>query len=90
MENKKEIVLKSYVLYIVVAIAMLIVIGRVIAIQYGNVVPVPKVADGDSLSSAEIPTRIDSILPIRGRILSDDGSDLVTSIPFTTSTLIYR
>jgi cell division protein FtsI (penicillin-binding protein 3) len=82
LENKKEIVVKSYVLYIVVAIAMLIVIGRVIAIQYGNVVPVPKVADGDSLSSAEIPTRIDSILPIRGRILSDDGSDLVTSIPF--------
>lgn len=79
MEDNKQIMLKSYVMYILVAIAMLIVIGRVIAIQYGDVAPRPIVSDSDTLG--EMPTRVDSIQPMRGRILSDDGSDLVTSIP---------
>ena len=73
--------LKAYVLYILVAIAMVVVIGRVVAIQYGNVAPKPIVSDSDTNNLDEMPTRIDSIMPMRGRILSDDGSDLVTSIP---------
>lgn len=81
MEDKKQIMLKSYVMYILVAVAMLVVIGRVIAIQYGNVAPAPAISVADTTNVDEIPTRIDSIQPMRGRILSDDGSDLVTSIP---------
>jgi len=73
--------LKSYFLYIFVAVAMLVVIGRIIAIQYGDVAPAPAIAMGDTTNVNDIPTRVDSILPMRGRILSDDGSDLVTSIP---------
>lgn len=79
MEDNKQIMLKSYVMYILVAIAMLVVIGRVVAIQYGDVAPRPNVSVNDTIG--EMPTRIDSIQPMRGRILSDDGSDLVTSIP---------
>lgn len=81
MEDKKQIMLKSYVLYILVAIAMLVVIVRIVAIQYGNVVPAPTVTVADTTNFDEIPTRIDTIQPMRGRILSEDGSDLVTSIP---------
>lgn len=81
MEDKKQIMLKSYVMYILVAIAMLVVIVRIIAIQYGNVAPAPAISAADTTNLDEIPTRIDSIQPMRGRILSDDGSDLVTSIP---------
>lgn len=80
MEDKKQIMLKAYVMYVVVAVAMVVVIGRVIAIQYGDVAPQPIVAS-DTTNLDEMPTRIDSIRPLRGRILSDDGSDLVTSIP---------
>jgi cell division protein FtsI (penicillin-binding protein 3) len=79
VEDNKQIMLKSYVMYILVAVAMVVVIGRVIAIQYGDVAPRPNVSVNDTLG--EMPTRIDSIQPMRGRILSDDGSDLVTSIP---------
>lgn len=68
-------------MYILVAIAMVIVVGRVIAIQYGDVAPKPVVVTSDSTSVSEMPTKIDSIQPMRGRILSADGSDLVTSIP---------
>lgn len=82
MEDKKQIMLKSYVMYILVAIAMLAVVGRVIAIQYGDVAPAPIVSLADTTNVDEIPMRIDSIQPMRGRILSDDGSDLVTSVPF--------
>lgn len=74
--------LKAYVMYILVAIVMIIVVGRIITIQYGNVVPVSLAAQADTTNLDEIPTKIDSIVPMRGRILSDDGSDLVTSIPF--------
>ncbi|MFT5821937.1 MAG: cell division protein FtsI (penicillin-binding protein 3) [Crocinitomix sp.] len=79
MEDNKQIMLKSYVMYILVAVAMVVVVGRVIAIQYGDVAPRPNVSVNDTLG--EMPTRIDSIQPMRGRILSDDGSDLVTSVP---------
>jgi cell division protein FtsI (penicillin-binding protein 3) len=81
VENKKQIVLKAYVIYIAIAILMVMVVGRVVAIQYGDVVPEPVVFNNDSLSSEEMPTRVDSILPLRGRILAVDGSDLVTSVP---------
>ncbi|MDA7803363.1 transpeptidase family protein [Crocinitomix sp.] len=74
--------LKAYFLYIFIGIAMLVVIARVIAIQYGDVAPAPIVSEADTNNlGGEMPTRIDSIQPLRGRILSDDGSDLVTSIP---------
>lgn len=66
-------------MYILIAIIMLVVIGRVVNIQYGDVAPRPNVTAADS--TGEMPMRVDSIKPMRGRILSDDGSDLVTSIP---------
>jgi len=78
MDDKKQILTKAYVIYVIVALIMIAVVARVINIQYGNVVPdAPmSVVDGD-----DMPTRVDSVAPMRGRILSDDGSDLVTSIP---------
>lgn len=82
MESNKQIMLKAYLLYIMIGIAMLVVIVRVVAIQYGDVAPRPILSDADTNNlNEEMPTRIDSIQPLRGRILSDDGSDLVTSIP---------
>ena len=71
--------LKAYLMYILVAVIMVVVIGRVVAIQYGDVAPRPNITIADTIN--EMPTRVDSIKPMRGRILSDDGSDLVTSIP---------
>lgn len=79
MIDKKQIMLKAYIMYILIAIIMLVVIGRVVNIQYGDVAPRPNVTAADS--TGEMPMRVDSIKPMRGRILSDDGSDLVTSIP---------
>ena len=46
-------------MYILVAVAMLVVIGRVIAIQYGNVAPAPAISVADTTNVDEIPTRID-------------------------------
>lgn len=78
MEDKKQILIKSYVMYIIVALVMLVVFIRVINIQYGGVLEdAPMSAD----SSAVMHTRVDSVAPMRGRILAIDGTDLVTSIP---------
>ncbi|WP_175437488.1 penicillin-binding protein [Crocinitomix algicola] len=74
--------LKAYFMYIFIGVAMVVVIARVIAIQYGDVAPTPHLSEADTNGvDGEMPTRIDSIQPLRGRILSDNGSDLVTSIP---------
>ena len=78
MEEKKQILIKAYVMYVLVAIVMVTVIGRVINIQYGNVVPD---YPSDTLQTGQIPTRMDSVLPMRGRILASDGKDLITSVP---------
>ncbi|MFT4602273.1 MAG: cell division protein FtsI (penicillin-binding protein 3), partial [Arenicella sp.] len=79
MDEKRQILIKAYVMYIVVAIVMLVVTVRVVNIQYGDVVPDAPFG-ADSLTGVT-PTRVDSVRPMRGRILADDGSDLVTSIP---------
>jgi cell division protein FtsI (penicillin-binding protein 3) len=78
MDDKKEILIKSYVMYIVVALVMLAVVVRVVNIQYGDVVPDAPIATD---STGSMPTKVDSVAPMRGRILAVDGSDLVTSIP---------
>lgn len=79
MTEDKRRKLIVYTMYFVIAALMLTVIFRVVNIQYGNVV---QINPFDSLATDdEMPTRYDSIAPLRGRILSDDGSDLVTSIP---------
>ena len=78
MDDKKQILIKSYVMYVIVALVMLTVVVRVVNIQYGDVVQsAPMSAD----STTVMPTRVDSVPPMRGRILAEDGSDLVTSIP---------
>jgi cell division protein FtsI (penicillin-binding protein 3) len=78
MEARKEIVIKSYVMYVLVAIVMLAVVVRVVNIQYGDVVPdAPLAPDSTGLQT----TIVDSVAPSRGRILAADGSDLVTSVP---------
>lgn len=57
---------------------MVLVIVRVINIQYGDVVPAtPFVSETDG----DMPTRLDSIEPKRGRILSCQGKELVSSVP---------
>ena len=78
MDDKKQLYIKAYVLYILAVIAMIAVIVRICYIQYGDVVPNAVFMDE---SGAEVTTRIDSIEPSRGRILADDYSDLVTSVP---------
>lgn len=78
MDDKKQILIKSYVMYVVVALVMLTIVVRVVNIQYGDVVQTaPMSAD----STMVMPTKVDSVPPMRGRILAEDGSDLVTSIP---------
>lgn len=78
MDEKKQIVIKSYVMYIIVALVMLAVVVRVVNIQYGDVVEeAPMAAD----SSGVITTKVDSVPAMRGRILDSDGNPLVSSIP---------
>jgi cell division protein FtsI (penicillin-binding protein 3) len=79
VEDKKNIMLKAYLIYFLVGLVMLAIVVRIIAIQYGSVVPESKMAS--ELDEDDMPTKVDSIQPLRGRILSDDGSDLVTSVP---------
>lgn len=78
MDEKKQLYIKAYVLYIMAVIAMIVVVVRIIQIQYGDVV---KDVPLSSAEGEEITTKIDSIEPSRGRILADDNSDLVTSVP---------
>ena len=79
MEDKKQILIKSYVIYILVAIVMFVVVLRVVNIQYGGVVDLAP-PSADSITTVTS-TKVDSVPPMRGRILAEDGSDLVTSIP---------
>lgn len=78
MDDKKQLYIKSYLLYVLAVITMIVVIVRICYIQYGDVVPNTMHVDE---SGNEITTKIDSIEPSRGRILADDYSDLVTSVP---------
>lgn len=78
MAEGNKIAIKAYLLYIIMFALMLTVVFRVVAIQYGNVIPSVQTSDS---TSATIPERLDSIQPLRGRILTEDGSVLVTSIP---------
>ncbi|MBI3134202.1 MAG: PASTA domain-containing protein [Bacteroidetes bacterium] len=78
MDEKKELYIKSYFLYIMAVITMVVIVVRICYIQYGNVVPDVTIVDA---SGNEVSTKIDSIEPSRGRILADDYSDLVTSVP---------
>ena len=77
MSKSGNISVKAYVLYVVMVVLMLTVVVRVLAIQFGDVIP-----QNDRANAVEVlETRLDSITPLRGRILTEDGSVLVTSIP---------
>lgn len=78
MDDKKSIYIKAYAFYIMAFILMLVIIVRICVIQYGDVVPDSAYINEDG---EEVTTRVDSIEPARGRILADDYSDLVTSVP---------
>lgn len=78
MDDKKQILIKSYVMYIITALVMLAVVVRVVNIQYGDIVPDAPMAPD---STGQVSIKVDSIPAMRGRILAVDGSDLVTSIP---------
>jgi len=80
MSDNKNIAIKAYSLYVLVTILMIVVVFRVVAIQYGSVVQ-SAVNYNDSMSTAVLAERLDSVAPLRGRILTEDGSVLVTSIP---------
>ena len=76
MTTKNSISSKAYLLYFIVVFIMLVVVVRVVAIQLGNVIP-----ENENTSIRVLDTKLDSIAPLRGRILTEDGSVLVTSIP---------
>jgi cell division protein FtsI (penicillin-binding protein 3) len=78
MSIENKIAIKAYLLYLFIVVLMVLVVFRVAAIQYGDIV---KVSNIDSLSQKAIPEKLDSIQPLRGRILTEDGSVLMTSIP---------
>ena len=79
MSENKNIAIKAYMLYVIITILMVVVVFRVVAIQYGDVVrPVLNLNDSPASVLAE---RLDSVAPLRGRVLTEDGSVLVTSIP---------
>lgn len=78
MDDRRQLWVKSYTMYLLVVVLMIAVVARVVNIQYGDVVPeTPLAADADRGAT----TKVDSVPPMRGRLLADDGSDLVTSIP---------
>ena len=79
MADNNKIAIKAYLLYIIIFVMMLTVVFRVVAIQYGNIVP--DTVTSDSTSTSILAERLDSVAPLRGRILTEDGSVLVTSIP---------
>jgi len=76
MNEKNNISTKAYLLYFIVVFIMLVVVIRVVAIQFGSVIP-----ENENTSIRVLDTKLDSIAPLRGRILTEDGSVLVTSIP---------
>lgn len=76
MSKSINISTKSYILYFVVLAIMLTIVFRVVAIQHGTVIPENEVGESQVLD-----TKMDSIEPLRGRILTETGSVLVTSIP---------
>jgi len=79
MTDNSKIAIKAYLLYVIMFVLMLTVVFRVVAIQYGDVVP--DAITSDSTSTSILAERLDSVAPLRGRILTEDGSVLVTSIP---------
>ena len=80
MSKNKNIAIKAYMLYVIITVLMIVVVFRVVAIQYGNVVR-PALNPNDSTATSVLAERLDSVAPLRGRILTEDGSVLVTSIP---------
>jgi cell division protein FtsI (penicillin-binding protein 3) len=80
MAEKNNIAVKAYMLYVIITVLMIVVVFRVVAIQYGNVVR-PALNPNDSTATSVLAERLDSVAPLRGRILTEDGSVLVTSIP---------
>ncbi len=76
MSQNNNISTKAYTLYFIVALLMVIVLVRVVIIQLGSVVP-----QNENTTVQVLDTKLDSIAPLRGRILTEDGSVLVTSIP---------
>ncbi|MFK8037777.1 MAG: penicillin-binding transpeptidase domain-containing protein [Crocinitomicaceae bacterium] len=76
MSKSNNISTKAYALYFIVVVLMLAVLVRVVIIQIGSVVP-----QSENATVQVLDTKLDSIAPLRGRILTEDGSVLVTSIP---------
>ena len=76
MSKSNNISTKAYALYFIVVLLMVSVLVRVLVIQIGSVVP-----ENEEDTVKVLDTKLDSIAPLRGRILTDDGSVLVTSIP---------
>ena len=66
-------------LYVIITVLMIVVVFRVVAIQYGTVVESALNTNDSTMTVLE--ERLDSVAPLRGRILTEDGSVLVTSIP---------
>lgn len=76
MSKTNNISTKAYSLYFIVVLLMVAVIVRVVVIQLGSVVE-----QNENSTVQVLDTKLDSIAPLRGRILTEDGSVLVTSIP---------
>jgi len=75
MENNKAVILyRIGVIYIVVVFIALLIIGRVLFIQFGEGAEWKK-------KSEKLNLRYDNIEAMRGNILSSDGSLLATSVP---------
>ena len=75
MENNKAVILARIgVVYIVVIFIAVLIIGRVLFIQFGQ-------GDLWKKQSEKLNLRYDNIEAMRGNILSSDGSLLATSVP---------
>ena len=75
MENNKAVILyRIGVVYIVVILIAVLIIGRVLFIQFGE-------GNEWKLKSEKLNLRYDNIEAMRGNILSSDGSLLATSVP---------
>ena len=69
----KDIISKVGIIYFFMVLSAILVIGRIVHLQFFAKLPV---------SSEEISFRIEEIEAVRGSILASDGRSLASSVPY--------
>jgi len=74
MDQRKNIINKAYIVYLGICLFSLLVIGKIVVIQF---------VDGDKWQRKveRLTTDLREITPVRGNIYADNGNMLATSVP---------